>query len=181
MVTVAMTIGGLAVGCRSKESVTNRTQEDYQVVTEGAAMGVSSTIAAPGETPGLVMTETTPMTGTNVDTTTSFALPVGVSPNVAPSDGSLAGTLPGDPPPRDLPRPRATPSPRPAVVSRPEEPVARSSEPVVTQTVPTETVSAVPIESVTPPRPAEEPVEQPRAEETEEGEVVTPPETSTQS
>ncbi|HKO57158.1 MAG TPA: hypothetical protein VJ276_14880, partial [Thermoanaerobaculia bacterium] len=57
----------LLAGCHRGSSQVQREQQQYEVVQEGAASGVTSTINAPGDT------TTAPITGTNVDTTTAFA------------------------------------------------------------------------------------------------------------
>src|SRR5437868_6063457 len=61
-------IAFLILGC-SRSAKVQRGQQQYDVVPEGSASGVTSTINGPGETkPPLV-------TDTNVDTTTNFTLP----------------------------------------------------------------------------------------------------------
>jgi hypothetical protein len=75
----------LALACGRSGKV-QRGQQQYEVVQEGSASGVTSTINAPGETPA-------PMTNTNADTTTNLTLgnpnPLGNS-TAAPVDGSMS-------------------------------------------------------------------------------------------
>jgi hypothetical protein len=83
-----------------------RDQQQYDVVQEGSATGVTSTINAPGENPPPPMTSST-ITGTNVDTTTAFTLPgTATTATTTQQPGTVAGTFPTTPTPR--PRPRAT-------------------------------------------------------------------------
>ncbi|HEX8411191.1 MAG TPA: hypothetical protein VF883_20185 [Thermoanaerobaculia bacterium] len=70
-------------------------QQGYEVVQEGSASGVTSTIQGPGET-------LPPLTGTNADTTTAFSIdPNAVAGAPAPQQtpGTLAGAMPSYPPP----------------------------------------------------------------------------------
>src|SRR5688500_5529412 len=62
-----------AAGCGGRSSARNAAQQQYETVQEGSASGVTSTIQGPGET-------LPPITGTNADTTTAFALNPGVMP-----------------------------------------------------------------------------------------------------
>lgn len=127
--------------CRGDRKST-ASQQQFETVQEGSAAGVTSTIQGPGET-------IPPMTGTNADTTTSFAL----NPNVAPGQpagGTIAGTMPAQPAyPSAVPTGTYLPQPIPAqrqpiviqrstprpVEQQPQQPV----EPVPAQ--PTETVA----------------------------------------
>jgi len=88
-----------------------RDQQQYDVVQEGSATGVTSTINAPGENPPPPVTSST-ITGTNVDTTTAFTLPgTATTATTTQQPGTVAGTFPtttSAPTPR--PRPRATPA-----------------------------------------------------------------------
>ncbi|HEX9983629.1 MAG TPA: hypothetical protein VGF69_10220 [Thermoanaerobaculia bacterium] len=129
----------VAAGCRGNSSDTlNRGQQQYEVVQEGAASGVSSTINGPGEL-------TAPaMTGTNADTTTDFNLPTTIpsTPGAPQQAGTIAGSLPPDysgggsmgEAPRTPPRPVAQqPSaPRPVQQSQPayQPPPRQASQPV---------------------------------------------------
>ncbi|HKR65382.1 MAG TPA: hypothetical protein VJZ00_16740 [Thermoanaerobaculia bacterium] len=65
-----------------------RDQKQYETVQEGSASGVTSTIQGPGET-------LPPITGTNADTTTAFALdPNAAATTTSATPGAIAGTLP---------------------------------------------------------------------------------------
>jgi hypothetical protein len=84
--------GVCVVGCgRAKDM--HRQQQSYDVVQEGNASGVTSTINAPGETtpPTATAPLTTSMTTTNVDTTTMTNFG---APNVGSGDGTLGSTIP---------------------------------------------------------------------------------------
>src|SRR3954463_11171648 len=70
----------LIFGC-GRSGKMQRDQKQYEVVQEGSASGVTSTINAPGETKP-------PVTETNVDTTTAFTIPT--NPN--PLGNDTAGT-----------------------------------------------------------------------------------------
>ncbi|MFZ2490023.1 MAG: hypothetical protein WA208_00925, partial [Thermoanaerobaculia bacterium] len=75
----------LAAGCGRNRM--ERDQSQYDVVQEGSASGVTSTIGGASVTP--------PLTGTNADTTTAFAL----DPRLATTpplqqEGTLAETMP---------------------------------------------------------------------------------------
>ena len=63
----------VAAACRDKTSNLQREQQQYNVVQEGSANGVTGTLAAPGE--AVPQTTYTGMTATNADTTTAFTLP----------------------------------------------------------------------------------------------------------
>ncbi|HVR39852.1 MAG TPA: hypothetical protein VMU84_12215 [Thermoanaerobaculia bacterium] len=80
-----------------------RNQENYDVVEEGSADGVTSTIHAPGETPP-------PLTDTNADTTTAFTLTDTMAPNTAGTLPPTTMTVPPLPPP-PTPHPQPTPPP----------------------------------------------------------------------
>ena len=58
--------------CRGQDQ-TKRSTPNYDVVSEGSASGVTSTINGPGEKPA-------PVTETNADTTTNFTLPNNPNP-----------------------------------------------------------------------------------------------------
>src|SRR5258706_12955042 len=62
----------LVFGC-SRSGKMQRDQKQYDVVPEGSASGVTSTINGPGETPP-------PVTDTNLDTTTAFTIPTNPNP-----------------------------------------------------------------------------------------------------
>ena len=109
--------------CRDRETEMKRGQQQYDVVEEGSAAGVTSTINPLNEQQPVA---TAPMTNTAADTTTNFTLP-NTLPPMTTTDGSIAGTLPTpvyEPTPRPAtPRPR-TPEPAPAPA-----PMASSSQP----------------------------------------------------
>ncbi len=114
-----------------------RDQQRYEVVQEGSASGVTSTIDAPGET-------TQPLTtGTNIDTTTAFTLPGTATTTSTAQPGTVAGTLPdssGSFPSGYIPRPR----PRPPVQQQPTPPGTSTASPPATQTAPTTTDAVAP-------------------------------------
>jgi len=101
----------LAAGCHRSQNM-KRGDQNYQVVEEGQASGVTSTINAPGETPP-------PLTDTAVDTTTNFTLPDNPAPLGTQPPTTVAGTLPAYTAPRPLPAPppmssgTSTPAPQP--------------------------------------------------------------------
>jgi hypothetical protein len=83
------------VACGGDDGVRRGSQQGYEVVQEGSASGVTSTIQGPGET-------LPPLTGTNADTTTAFSIdPNAVAGAPAPQQtpGTLAGAMPSYPPP----------------------------------------------------------------------------------
>src|SRR6185503_709579 len=84
-----LTFAGFLAACGGSSAKRSQQQHEYEVVQEGSAAGVTSTIQGPGET-------LPPITGTNADTTTAFALNPNPVPPAAPSPtpGSIAGTLP---------------------------------------------------------------------------------------
>ena len=104
----------LLAACRGGNSgVQKSQQQNYDVVQEGSASGVTSTINSPGDTAPPLTSST--ITGTNVDTTTNFTLPNTVTTATTTDQaGSIASTLPqnsgsmpsGYYPPRPRPRPR---------------------------------------------------------------------------
>jgi hypothetical protein len=66
----------LVLGCRNNDKGMRRGDQNYDVVQEGSASGVTSTISGPGETPPpTASVPLTGTTGTNADTTTAFTLP----------------------------------------------------------------------------------------------------------
>ncbi len=118
----------LVFGC-SRSAKVERGQQQYDVVQEGSASGVTSTINGPGET-------TPPLTNTNADTTTNFTIP---TPNPLGNDTagtaapitSTAATAPRTQRPRLY-----TPAPRPQEL-RPEPP----TDTTMTTTTDTETTT----------------------------------------
>jgi len=118
---IFLTCAAFTAACGGRSQSAKRTDPNYQVVQEGQASGVTSTINGPGETPP-------PLTDTNVDTTTAFTLPDNPAPLGTQAPGTIAGTLPASPayPPGYMPVP-AAPRPRPVTPQRP--PVMSSSSP----------------------------------------------------
>jgi hypothetical protein len=104
----------LVLGC-GRSQTAKRTEQNYQVVEEGQASGVTSTINAPGETPP-------PLTDTAVDTTTNFTLPDNPAPLGSQPPATIAGTLPQRVP-----------------VSTQPPPMMSNSVPITTDTVPSQT------------------------------------------
>ena len=80
----------MLVGC-GRSGRMQRGQNDYQVVQEGSASGVTSTINGPGE-------KAVPTTATNTDTTTNFTLSTTLEPIGSDTAGSTAsGSLSSNP------------------------------------------------------------------------------------
>jgi hypothetical protein len=80
----------LIAGC-SRSGKMQRGQQQYQVVQEGSASGVTSTINGPGET-------TPPVSDTNADTTTNFILSSNPNPLAEGTTGStVVGSFPSNP------------------------------------------------------------------------------------
>src|SRR3954471_9845556 len=111
---IAVVVG---VACHGNDKAVRKDQQ-YDVVQEGQASGVTSTINAPGEAAAV----TPPITGTGADTTTAFNSTPGVMSNAGAPAGSLAGTLPPPAPgggglavpvPRNTTTPAAQAAPRP--------------------------------------------------------------------
>jgi hypothetical protein len=179
-----------AAGCGGDDEARRAQKGAYEVVQEGAASGVTSTIQGPGET-------LPPVTATNVDTTTAFT----IDPNAAasappPMGGTLAGTLPpaaqapaypqsaqspmtSSAQPRTVYVPSQPPPQRPPMqTTRPEQPAepapstdtAEETEPATNTPPPTAT--APPTTTAPPPEPKP-------AEEEEEEEEPPPPPTTT--
>ena len=115
---IYLAIGFVLAACRggSSGSLQRKDQQNYDVVQEGQASGVTSTINAPGEVAPPVA-----MTGTNADTTSNFTLPGSMSTDTSSQPGTLAGSMqipgsagsatayPSNPRP---PRPRVEPPPK---------------------------------------------------------------------
>ena len=88
-----------------KSSLQKEQQQNYDVVQEGSATGVTSTINGPGDTAPPLTSST--ITGTNVDTTTNFTLPNTVTTaTTTDQSGSIAATLQQT---SQRPRPRPRP------------------------------------------------------------------------
>jgi hypothetical protein len=109
--TILLMCAAFAAGCGRSQSA-KRAEQNYQVVQEGQAAGVTSTINGPGEIPP-------PMTDTAIDTTTNFTLDNPAPLGTSTMPGTVAGTFPSYPPGYYPPQPR----PRPA------QPMASSSSP----------------------------------------------------
>ena len=156
----ALTVLALITAC-SRDGV-RANEKDYEVVEEGTATGVTSTIAGPGET-------LPPITNTNADTTTAFAFdPNAVPPaNTTQQPGTIAGTLPPVsatyPPPRPIaqPRPPVTQTAKPepieppptttTVEPAPEQPKEDENEPE--EPPPTDTATTTTTTTAPPPPP----------------------------
>src|SRR4051812_12785810 len=130
-----LALGVTVAACRGGKSV-NRKDQKYDVVEEGSAAGVSSTISGPGETQPPSMS--TPLTATNADTTSNFALPTTTAQPTAqpgavpPNIGTPVSQYPAAyPAPATAPA-TTTRAPRPR--PRPEEP-AHTTAPIATDTV----------------------------------------------
>jgi len=85
---VSLSTVGMLAACGGGSHGTAADQKQYETVQEGSAAGVTATIHGPGET-------LPPITGTNADTTTAFAL----NPNVAAGQppqpsGTMASAMP---------------------------------------------------------------------------------------
>lgn len=143
--TIGIVFAAAALAACRGNGALNRRSQQYNVVQEGSASGVTSTINGPGETPPPV--NPTPITGTDAaaDTTTNFTLPTPQA-GKAQQPGNLAGTLP--PPDASgrmgvAPPPRRTPQIQPRVTPEPSEPPAYSPRTRPTPP-PTETSTAPP-------------------------------------
>ena len=110
---IVLALVAMAVACGRNSSVQRSQQQQYDVVQEGSADGVTSTINAPGETVAPLTSST--ITDTNVDTTTNFTLPNTATTTSTEQPGTVASTLPqnssgsmpsGYYPPRTRPRPK---------------------------------------------------------------------------
>jgi hypothetical protein len=127
--TILLICAALAAGCHRTQTA-RRGDPNYQVVEEGQASGVTSTINAPGETPP-------PLTDTAMDTTTNFTLPDNPAPLGTQPPSTVAGSLPTYTPP---PRP-VTPPPMSSGAVRPQpQPQPQSQQPPPTDTAVTDEV-----------------------------------------
>jgi hypothetical protein len=121
--SLALIFAFALVTCRGQNQA-KRSTPNYQVVSEGSASGVTSTINGPGEKPA-------PVTDTNVDTTTNFTLPNNPDPLGNETAGtSVAGTLPNYPAGTNTAPIRRAIQPRPDTRG-----MASSSVPIVTDTL----------------------------------------------
>lgn len=139
-------VAGFGVACGGRSTASNAAQQQYETVQEGSAAGVTSTIQGPGET-------LPPITGTNADTTTAFALnPGAMPPATAPQPGgalpsySAASTPPpmmssAPPPAYSTPAPAR---PTPAAPQQAQQPAP--VQPAPAQPAPTQTAEPQPAE-----------------------------------
>ncbi|HWW59983.1 MAG TPA: hypothetical protein VN181_01320 [Thermoanaerobaculia bacterium] len=168
-------LGAIAVltltNCRGG-SAAQRTQKEYEVVQEGAANGVTSTINAPGET-------TPPLTGTNADTTTAFALPT-TQTTLPPNSGGAGTYMPAYPPAYPTPSPATAPPPQaqqPRVVTPQPQPTPQPVPQPEPQPLPPPTETAA--TTTTPPPPPTDTAEQEQEEPDEEPPTQTDTSTTT--
>jgi hypothetical protein len=170
-----------AAGC-GRDGVARADQKNYEVVQEGSASGVTSTLQGPGEV-------LPPITGTNADTTTAFTIDpnaVGGAPGAPPA--TVAGTMPTYTPPSSGSQPQMQPRPRPMTSSQPStgrEPEPRTdprtppeNEPAPAPPPMTDTASAQPQPQQNEPQPPP-PAEPQEQEPEEEPEEEVPPPTTT--
>jgi hypothetical protein len=141
---ILLICAALAAGCNRSSKTAQRGDPNYQVVEEGQASGVTSTINAPGETPP-------PITDTAYDTTTNFTLPDNPAPLGTLPPGTVAGTLPTYTPYPATPRPRpAAPPPMSSATAPPPQaqpqPAPPPTDTAVTDEVlpPTDTTASQP-------------------------------------
>jgi len=143
---VLLALALASASCRNDKGM-RREQKNYDVVQEGSATGVSSTISGPGETPPPA-TASYPMTATNADTTTAFTLPsTPVESMQQPS--TIAGTVPQP----------VMIRPRPKPVHHEESGTTMATDTVAVQTqttAPEQTETAATTTDTAPP-PSEEP------------------------
>ena len=138
-------------GCSDKKSNLQREQQQYNVVQEGQASGVTGTLQVPGE---VAPTQTAyGMTATNADTTSAFTLSGGaVTTDTTSTAGSLGATLPASggggnfgsytPPPRPRPvTPRQAETP---VETNPPQPSSPAPAPAPTPQPATDTSNPAP-------------------------------------
>jgi hypothetical protein len=133
----------LASACGRSQSA-QRKDQNYQVVQEGQASGVTSTINAPGET-------TPPMTNTGVDTTTNLTLLDNPAPLGTQGTSNIAGTLPTTTTPAPAAAapsvPRMTPT-----TTLPPMTSATPSAPMTTDTMPASQPKPRPRKTTPPPQ-----------------------------
>jgi hypothetical protein len=110
--------------------------DEYETVQEGSAAGVASSIAGPGET-------LPPITDTNADTTSAFALNPNAAPMSPQPSAAMAGTMPPpaqpaynggmspsyNPPPRTASPATSPAQPRQVYVPPPMTSSARPAQP----------------------------------------------------
>jgi len=167
----------LAVSCRGRNTV-QRGQQNYEVVQEGQATGVTSTINGPGETPP-------PLTNTSADTTTAFtALPNGpIATTTVNQPGSLGATLPeqtgtyypGNPRPRVAPRPQPATPPPPMTSGTPTTTTQPQPAPVPPPQVEPQPPTTDTTTSTAPPPPEEKKSEEPEPQPEPQPQPPPPP------
>ncbi|MEK6373769.1 MAG: hypothetical protein AABO58_13865 [Acidobacteriota bacterium] len=123
---ILLICAALAAGCHRTQTA-RRGSENYQVVEEGQASGVTSTINAPGETPP-------PLTDTAFDTTTNFTLPDNPAPLGTLPPNTVAGTLP-----TYTSYPTAPPRPKPVAPPPMSSGTVQQPQPQPQQPSPTDT------------------------------------------
>jgi hypothetical protein len=163
--------------CRDGSNL-NKQQQQYEVVQEGVSNGSNPSSLTAGQA-------APPLTGTAVDTTTAFQLPV-AAPNTSTAPGTIAETLAppayGSVPPAYQPAPPAT-APRTASAPRPapaaprpapsEQAEAPPPVPTLTGGFTSGTTSRPP--ATEPPAEPAEPAEEDESQEPEEPEPAPPP------
>ena len=140
---LVLALVAMAVACGRNSSVQRSQQQQYDVVQEGSANGVTSTINAPGETAAPTTSST--ITDTNVDTTTNFTLPNTATTTSTEQPGTVAstllqnesGTMPsGYYPPRTRPRPKAVETPPATTTTSTAPPASIEGAPTTDTTAP---------------------------------------------
>jgi hypothetical protein len=200
-VSLSLMVVGLLAACGDRSHGTAVDQKQYETVQEGAASGVTATIQGPGET-------LPPITGTNADTTTAFALnpnaagmPTGQGAGQTQQSASLSSgqpmagspmTAPMSTPPTAgaIPRPataqprQASAEPRPS--TQPAEPRRDDgNQPVTPAATPTPAPPATETAEPTPAPPQPAPNAQPKedpappADDAEQSDEPAPPPTQT--
>jgi len=176
----------VAAACGGGDGAMRADQARYETVEEGSASGVTSTIAGPGES-------IPPLTGTNADTTTAFALnpstASAATPMTAPMDSEpYSGAAPysgtasfgsattaasarrAEPRQASVPpvQPEATPSAEPEQTTEAAPAPAEQTDHTTTSSEPPATTSAAPEPADKDAEPSEDPGE-------EQPEEVPPP------
>ena len=152
----------LLAGCG--RSGVHQKQHEYEVVQEGSATGVTSTIQGPGET-------LPPITGTNADTTTAFT----INPNTAsapPPLPPLVPAYPGAPIPPPMTSATPIPPPRPRPTQAPPPPAPTQTEPAREPAAPP---PADTVEPTPPPPPTDTTTTPPAEKPPTQTDTVAPP------
>ena len=163
--------------CGGRNGAKAANQQSYETVQEGSAAGVTSTISGPGET-------LPPITGTNADTTTAFAMTPTVAPNATSASAlpPMTADNPTYPPPMMSSIPAAVPvAARPATPARiqrqpaPEHaaPAPDNAQPAEPEPTPEPTMTAEPAPAQE--QPAPQPTEDDAPENSEQTESAPPP------